>query len=224
MSFAEETSVETSEEQHLILIDTPDNETPPKSKNKGGKPGWFGWDKYAKKLNEVGPSRWSAECLSCHIIWPKGSPQDIEIHLAFECQKAESSVRDIFLQRLAAKTINQDSTETNIHKKRKNDDGTRQRKITEFENTEDQTNHALVKAFVVCGIPWHIIENPFFIEFLKTLKSSYLPPSRKILSGRLLAQEAAIVNQQVIKDLKNQKNLTLCKYSLHKLFFYILFL
>ena len=94
--------------------------------------------------------------------------------MVFECQKVEPSVRDIFLQWLASKAVNQDSTETNIYKKRKRDDGTtRQWKITEFENTEDQINHALVKVFVICGIPWHIIENPFFIEFLKTLRSSY---------------------------------------------------
>jgi len=212
MSFAEESPP----------IDTPHNETSPISKNKGGKPGWFGWGKYAKKLEEVGPSRWCAECLSCHIVWPKGSPQEIEVHLAFECQKVEPSVRDIFLQRLASKAVNQDSTETNIYKKRKRDDGTtRQRKITEFENTEDQINHALVKAFVICGIPWHVIENPFFIEFLKTLRSSYQPPSRETLSGKFLAQEAAVVNQQVIKDLTTQQNLTLCKLffiHLYKLF------
>jgi len=137
--------------------------------------------------------------------------QEIEIHLAFECQKAEPSVRDFFLQQLVVKIIDQDLIETNIHKKRKRYDGIRQKKITEFESTEDQTNHTLVKAFIICRISWYIIKNPFFIEFLKTLKSSYLLPSRKILFGRLLAQKAAIVNQQVIKDLTNQKNLTLCK-------------
>ncbi|CAG8856949.1 14732_t:CDS:2, partial [Gigaspora margarita] len=31
-------------------------------------------------------------------------------------------------------------------------------------------NRALVKAFVVCRILFHIIENPFFIELLKTLR------------------------------------------------------
>ena len=119
---------------------------------------------------------------------------------------------------MVVKIIDQDLIETNIHKKRKRYDGTRQKKITEFESMEDQTNHALVKAFVICEILWHIIENPFFIEFLKTLKLSYLPPSREILSGRLLVQEAAVVNQQVIKDLTNQKNLILCNYFLCKLF------
>ena len=129
------------------------NKTPSISKNKGGKSSWFDWDKYTKKLNKVSPLYWHAECLSCHIIWLKSLPQEIEIHLAFECQKAEPSVRDFFLQQLVVKIIDQDLTETNIHKKRKRYDGTRQKKITEFESMEDQTNYALVKAFVICEIP-----------------------------------------------------------------------
>ncbi|CAG8653219.1 14152_t:CDS:2, partial [Funneliformis mosseae] len=63
-----------------------DNKIPPKPKNKG-------------------------EYLLCHIVWLKGSPQEIEVHLAFKCQKAKPSVRDIFLQLLAAKTINLDASE-----------------------------------------------------------------------------------------------------------------
>ena len=47
MSFAKESSP----------IDILHNETPPISKNKRGKPSWFGWGKYAKKLNEVSPLR-----------------------------------------------------------------------------------------------------------------------------------------------------------------------
>ena len=51
------------------------------------------------------------------------------------------------------------------------------------------------------------IENPFFVELLKTLRPAYEPPSRDILSGCLLAQETAFVNQAVIKELKNPKKL-----------------
>jgi hypothetical protein len=55
----------------------------------------------------------------------------------------------------------------------------------------------------VCGIPWHVIENPFFIELLKTLRPGYIPPSKEILSGKLLSQETAVVNQRIVKELKN---------------------
>ena len=79
----------------------------------------------------------------------------------------------------------------------------------------DEINYTLVKAFVICRILWKTIESPFFIELLKTLRPGYNPPSKEILSGRLLAQELAVVNQQVLKKLENQENLTLCKLLLH---------
>ncbi|CAG8833044.1 37285_t:CDS:2 [Gigaspora margarita] len=55
-------------------------------------------------------------------------------------------------------------------------------------------NRALVKAFIVCGIPFYIIKNLFFVELLKTLRLAYEPPSRNILSGHFLEQETAFVN------------------------------
>ncbi|CAG8850835.1 31371_t:CDS:1, partial [Racocetra persica] len=70
-------------------------------------------------------------------------------------------------------------------------------------------NRALVKAFVVCEILFHIIENPFFIELLKTLRPAYEPPSKDVLSGRYLAQETSFANQAVIKKLNSSKNLTI---------------
>ncbi|CAG8854579.1 5798_t:CDS:2, partial [Gigaspora margarita] len=70
-------------------------------------------------------------------------------------------------------------------------------------------NRALVKAFIVCGIPFHIIENPFFVELLKTLRPAYEPPSKDVLSGRYLAQETAFVNQAIIKQLNDSNNLTI---------------
>ncbi|GBB87817.1 hypothetical protein RclHR1_01430026 [Rhizophagus clarus] len=90
----------------------------------------------------------------------------------------------------------------------------RPKKITEFhessqisEDRSHEINRACVKAFVVCGIAWHVIENPFFVEFLKT---GYTPPSKDLLSGKLLSQETAVVNTRVIKELKNAADLTLC--------------
>jgi len=52
----------------------------------------------------------------------------------------------------------------------------------------------LTKAFVICEILYHIIENPFFIELLKTLHPEYEPLSKDVLSGHLLAQKTAFVN------------------------------
>ncbi|PKY40415.1 hypothetical protein RhiirA4_493567 [Rhizophagus irregularis] len=104
-------------------------------------------------------------------------------------------------------------------KKRKlNNSAGIQTKISDFHEstalTEErihEIDQACVMAFVVCGIAWHVIENPFFIEFLKNLRPEYTPPSKKVLSGKLLSQETAVVNVRVVKKLTNTTNLTLCK-------------
>ncbi|CAG8759346.1 46423_t:CDS:2, partial [Gigaspora margarita] len=70
-------------------------------------------------------------------------------------------------------------------------------------------NRALLKTFIVCGIPFYIIENPFFVELLKTLHPAYEPPSKDVLSGCYLVQETAFVNQAIIKQLTDSKNLTI---------------
>jgi len=46
----------------------------------------------------------------------------------------------------------------------------------------------------MCNIPFSVIENPYFVDLIKTLQSGYDPPSRQVLSGTLLQAEVARVN------------------------------
>ena len=77
------------------------------------------------------------------------------------------------------------------------------------ESKVESINKALVRAFVCCGISFSVIDNPFFRELLYQLRPNYTPPSRKLLSGRLLDQETARINQVIDKELENSENLTL---------------
>ncbi|GES88062.1 zinc finger BED domain-containing protein 1-like [Rhizophagus clarus] len=69
-----------------------------------------------------------------------------------------------------------------------------EQKITEFHESsqisEDRSHRACIKAFV-------------------TLSPGYTPPSKDLLSGKLLSQETAVLNTRVIKELKNAADLTL---------------
>ncbi|RHZ75278.1 hypothetical protein Glove_216g25 [Diversispora epigaea] len=67
----------------------------------------------------------------------------------------------------------------------------------------------VLKAFAICGIPWRIIESPFFIEALKETNPSYEPPTRDLFSGRIFEQQLAKVNQKINEILQQQNNLTL---------------
>ncbi|CAG8850456.1 39309_t:CDS:2, partial [Gigaspora margarita] len=127
------------------------------------------------------------------------SPAALEEHLGNSCKNVPPDVRDLFLNRLTAKAL----------KVVQLSDFIESTKLTP-ERIKD-INRALVKAFVVCGILFHIIKNPFFIELLKILRPAYEPPSNDILSGRYLVQKTAFANQTIIKKLNSSKNLTIAK-------------
>ena len=65
--------------------------------------------------------------------------------------------------------------------------------------------------FIICGIPFHIVENPFFINFIKSLNPAYQPPSRELLSGRLMDVELSQINRQIDSELEYASNLILGK-------------
>ncbi|CAG8747698.1 11433_t:CDS:2, partial [Cetraspora pellucida] len=73
----------------------------------------------------------------------------------------------------------------------------------------ESINRALIKAFVCCGLPWRLIEHPFFVEFLKQLRPAYTPPNRKTVANTLLKKEIIRIDTCLYKLLKGKKNLTL---------------
>ena len=106
-----------------------------------------------------------------------------------------------------------------INKKRKTTSVTDYIPITDYLNSTkklpkgyiSRINHALIKAFVCAGIPFHIIENPFFVDFLNELNPAYKTPTREYLSNCLMEKELAKVNYKINEELKNSSNLILGK-------------
>lgn len=52
------------------------------------------------------------------------------------------------------------------------------------------------------------------------MRLGYVPPSRDVLSGRLLNQETSRVNEKINKVIKNSENLTLGKLNYY--FFFVI--
>ncbi|PKY58135.1 hypothetical protein RhiirA4_479791 [Rhizophagus irregularis] len=73
----------------------------------------------------------------------------------------------------------------------------------------EMANCAIVKFFACCGIPFHIIENPFFIGLLRTLCLGYNLPCRQTLTEDMLNAEILHVITEINLKLNNEKNLTL---------------
>ncbi|CAG8732002.1 24477_t:CDS:2 [Gigaspora margarita] len=114
------------------------------------------------------------------IVWGTYIKQGNQILKANLCKKTLPDIRNLFLEWLTAKVL-----DVSTSKKRKLSIQLNQSQLTDFIESTKLTpelikdiSRALLKAFVVCGIPFHIIENLFFIELLRTLRPAYEPPSK----------------------------------------------
>jgi hypothetical protein len=189
-------------------------------KKKTGRPQSEIWQHYEKNpLKSAG--HFSAKCNYCMQFWPRGHPNKLEAHLANNCKKVPEIVRSFYLGVVSSRNFGEEEDDTttseNNNKKRKIQDSN-QRELTDwYESTNvppqkvASITRALVRAFVCCGISFSIIENPFFIEFLREMRPGYEPPSAELLSSRLLDQEVAKINKKVKKIIKQTDNLTLGK-------------
>ena len=63
--------------------------------------------------------------------------------------------------------------------------------------------------FVCCGIPFSIVDSPFFIDFTKSLCYGYELPKRTTLSNWHLNAEIATITLKIEEELRNSTNLTL---------------
>jgi hypothetical protein len=184
-------------------------------KNQGGRPQSEVWRHYEKKpLKSAG--HFSAKCNYCAKYWSRGTPNELEAHLANDCKEVSESIRSFYLGVVSARNFGNEDTSTPSPLENKKRKTSNQRELTEWY---EQTNlspskttsitRALVRAFVCCGIPFSVIQNPFFLEFLHEMKPGYEPPTDELLSGRLLSEEASRVNKKIDKVIKNSTNLTL---------------
>jgi hypothetical protein len=179
------------------------------TKNIGGRPRNKVWEQF-----HAGPKRqdghFPATCKWCNSKWARGDRVPMESHLANHCTKAPASVVREYLQKLGGE-------DSEMAKKKRKTIG--QHSIEDFHDPIkelpkgriSQINRALAKAFICAGLPFQAIENPFFVDFLKELNSAYHPPSRDLLSNRLIEEELSRINYKVEKELNNSVNLTLGK-------------
>ncbi|CAH1769508.1 8676_t:CDS:2, partial [Entrophospora sp. SA101] len=167
---------------------------------------------------------YTAKCRYCLKFWTRGIPDKLEAHLALKCEKVDRETSQIYLKKLAIKNSvsdieSEDKMSISTTNSRKSSNS-KKRKINNnlhsyYENTDcnleqkQKLDQALLCAFVVYGIPWNVISNPFFIDFVKLAKPGYDPATCKELSGQLLNQEIARITIKLNKLVKSERNMTL---------------
>ena len=165
------------------------------NQRRGGKPKDRVWD-YFKVIDVPNNSHKGAQCVFCFLSWKRGKPTDMKAHLALKCPMVNHNVKLEYLR-----TISSEDLEQTIQNQSDDNDN----------NIADtaKINKALVRLFVCCGIPFSIVDSPFFQDFVKSLCYKYELPGRTTLSGNYLDAEIANITLKVEEELRFLKNLTL---------------
>lgn len=196
--------------------------------NKSGRPFSEVWDSHMIKGAQTTRGHYSATCSYCNAYWKHGKPHVLREHLANHCKKCPQEV-SIFFARIVGKKkgeedINDEESTSDVDepqnkRQKRNNEQTEQLSIRNFykknkkleKGYSDEIDRSITKAFVMCNIPFSAIENPWFIDMLKTLQPGYNPPTRQVLSGTLLEAELSRVNLRVFNELNKESNCTIGK-------------
>ena len=141
-------------------------------------------------------------CKFCDKYWKVGVVKRLQVHLARECENVDVEVKNKYMLMVAKRDGLGENIEVEIDM---DDDGNKELSVEQ----RALIDRSVLRAFVMCGIPFRIIENPYFISMLKNIRSNYNPPSRERLSTNLLHEEAARVEIKISNALERAKNLTL---------------
>jgi hypothetical protein len=63
-------------------------------------------------------------------------------------------------------------------------------------NEKLEIDRSLLKMFIMNGMAFNIVTNPFFLEFIRKLNPSYCPPDRMKLTRQVLMNELLFVEKQ----------------------------
>ena len=179
-------------------------ETVENPKHGGGRPKDKVWQYYNYNPTKHA-GHYDARCKFCDTYWKAGVVKKLQNHLAGECEDVDIEVKNKYMLIVARRDGLSENMEVEVDMDHEN----------EIELSAEQAafiDRSVLKTFVMCGIPFQIVENPYFINMLKNIRSNYSPPSRERLSTNLLHEEAIRVDIKINNSLENQKNLTLGTY------------
>jgi len=188
--------------------------TSSKKQNTGGRPKKPIW-RFFEQGDEIDKGHYIATCLACKQSFRPGKATTMEKHIISNCSQVEKSIREAVIYMVKARESSRESFFSSNKRKAENHDQTTLEKF--YENSElskerkEEIDIALIKAFVCCGLPWHLVEHPFIIELFKQLRSNYNLPNRKTLADTMLTEEILRVNVRLYKLLDGENNLTLGK-------------
>lgn len=205
------------QEDNQVEYDLLSDIFPLEGKKVGGRKKTQVWN-YFEAYGEKKHGHCGCICKACNWKRAVGKAYEMVDHLALSCPRVSVEVKQIFLEEIRNRSSlkldhlppsNNDETTT---KKAK----TLQKKITSiFESDEiekskiTRCNRALTRLFVCCGIPFSVVSNPFFVDFVKCLCPAYELPNRVTFAGPWVNQELTNVLEIILSETRSTKNITL---------------
>ena len=137
---------------------------------------------------------------------------ELETHIGFQCIKADHKIKGKYMNIIRSRGNLGHSLDDNDRpsKKVKSHYSNQQRIDEHYDslniaNSKVQlANQALVKLFVCCGVPFHLVQHPFFVDFVKILCPAYVLPSRQQLSADMLNSEISHIQLKINAILENE--------------------
>ncbi|CAG8572932.1 19053_t:CDS:2, partial [Cetraspora pellucida] len=129
------------------------------------------------------------------LIWNDYNENNNDGHRHFEARPVPDNIKKKWLIKVAkrGKKVNNDKDNKSPIKKKPK---TNQSIILHYQSINKLTSQqsanitkALLKAFVYCRIPFAIIDNPYFRNFLRLLQPGYIPSYKDTLSSSVLDGE-----------------------------------
>jgi hypothetical protein len=180
------------------------------------------WDNMIKGQNQS-RGHYSATCIHCRQHWKHRKPFKLREHLANHCKKCSPEITQYYAVLVGKKTGEETIEDSeNEEEEGRPNKKSKQANVSSFfgpKNLEkrkiDEINRTITKTFVMCNIPFSTVENPWFIDLMKSLQPGYDPPSRRTLSGSLLEAEVARINVKIYNELEKGSDFTIGKNLYH---------
>ncbi|CAB5365235.1 unnamed protein product [Rhizophagus irregularis] len=157
------------------ILDDIENETLNLIQKKSGKRRDKVWD-YFDIVDIPNDTHKGAVCKFCKQSWKRGKPNEMKSHLALRCSKVPHNIKIEYLRMIS----NEEVSEQSISKINKTDNSGN----IDFTRADK----SLVRFFICCGIPFSVVDSPFFQDFVK---------------------KSANVILKIEEELRQSKNLTL---------------
>lgn len=192
----------------LTPFSNPDETDINNQKHAGGRPKNMVWQ-YFDSIGTKHPGHFQATCKFCNHVWKIGIVKKLQVHLARDCQRVDMDTKSKFMRIVANRDGIEDSMEVEAFQTDRNANNNNDEELPAEQAA--LIDRSILKAFVMCGIPFRVVEHPYFINVCKNLRSNYNPPSRERLSSNLLSEESIRVDIKINNSLEIAKNLTLGK-------------